>query len=141
MRISPLVACLAVATHAYAARYYVRTDGDDAADGTSRAHAWRSIARVNVADLEPGDTVLFEAGGVFAGRLELGPEDAGSPEHPVTITSTGRGRATIDAGPGGGILVYDAGGVVLRRLRVVGGGRDAGNDADGIAFVSDIAVP
>jgi parallel beta helix pectate lyase-like protein len=141
VRISSLVACLAVATHAYAARYYVRTGGDDTADGTSRAHAWRSVARVNAADLEPGDTVLFEADGVFAGRLELGPEDAGTPEHPVTITSTGRGRATIDAGPGGGILVYDAGGVVLRRLRVVGSGRDSGNDTDGIAFISDIAVP
>src|SRR5262249_13818894 len=90
--------------------------------------------------LFPGDTVLLEGDARFAGRLELGPGSAGTEERPVTVTTFGRGRATIDAGTGGGVLVYDAGGVRIRRLRVVGAGREAGNDADGIAFVSDIAT-
>jgi hypothetical protein len=126
---------------AHATRYYVRESGSDAADGRSSATAWRTIARANAADLEPGDRLMFEGGGRFAGRLEIGPEDAGTARKPVTVSSFGRGRATIEAGNGGGIFVHDAGGVRIIRLNVVGSGRAAGNRSDGISFYTDLAVP
>lgn len=136
------VALLAAAPDAAAATaYFVRAAGDDAAAGTTKATAWRTLERVNAADLEPGDRVLLEGGAAFAGRLVIGPEDAGTRRRPVTVRSFGGGRATIDAGTGGGILVYDAGGVILSSLDVVGAGREAGNRSDGISFYSDVAVP
>lgn len=128
------------AAPAGAAAYFVAAAGSDAADGTSRARAWRTIGRANAADLEPGDRLLLEGGATFAGRLVIGPEDAGTRRRPVTIGTFGGGRARIDAGTGGGILVHDAGGVRIIRLDVVGSGRAAGNRSDGISFYSDVAT-
>lgn len=119
----------------------MRADGDDAAAGTSRATAWRTLERVNAVDLEPGDRVLLEGRATFAGPLVIGPEDAGTRGRSVTVRSFGGGRATIDAGIERGVFVYDAGGVQLIGLNVVGAGRENGNRTDGIAFYSDVAVP
>jgi hypothetical protein len=132
---------LLAASPALATRYYVRASGDDTAAGTSSATAWRTIERANAADLEPGDRLMFEGGTRFPGRVVIGPEDAGTARKPVTVSSFGHGRATIDAGTGGGILVHDAGGVRVVRLNVVGGGRASGNRSDGISFYTDVALP
>lgn len=124
-----------------ATTYFVTAGGDDAAAGTTRATAWRTLERVDAADLEPGDRVLLEGRATFPGTLVIGPEDAGTRQRPVTIRSFGGGRATIDAGTGRGVFVHDAGGVQLFDLNVVGAGRESGNRSDGIAFYSDVAVP
>lgn len=49
-------ACLAATT------YYVAAEGNDANAGDSASAPWRSLGRVNTADLKPGDTVLFRRG-------------------------------------------------------------------------------
>ncbi|MBY0274537.1 right-handed parallel beta-helix repeat-containing protein [Candidatus Binatia bacterium] len=131
----------AAAGRADATTYFVTAAGDDGAAGTTRAAAWRTLDRVNTADLEPGDRVLLEGQTTFPGPLVIGPEDAGTRSRPVTIRSFGGGRATIDAGTGRGIFVHDAGGVQISGLNVVGAGRESGNSSDGIAFYSDVAVP
>src|SRR4051812_48403909 len=95
---------------------------DDANDGRSPHTAWRTIARVNAADLRAGDAVLFRGGGEFRGNLVLGPRSAGTPRRPVTVGAFGRGRATIDAGAGTGLLLRDAGGVLVRDLVFRGDG-------------------
>lgn len=137
-----LFAAVAAASAADAATaYFVRPDGDDTAAGTSRATAWRTLERVNAADLEPGDRILLEGRATFPGTLVIEAEDAGTRRRPVRIRSFGGGRATIDAGTGRGIFVHDAGGVQIQGLRVIGAGRENGNRADGIAFYSDVAVP
>src|SRR5262249_29232465 len=128
-----------------------RAGGDDAAAGNTRASSWRSLARVNEVDLEPGDRILLEGRATFDGRLVIGPEDAGTRRRPVTVRSFGGGRATIDGGTGSGLLRYNAGrvspsGAVLVRRgsgsgHRGGGRRDAGNRGDGISFYSDVAVP
>src|SRR5829696_3948264 len=48
-----------------AATFYVAEAGNDAADGLSPATAWRSVARANQQDFEPGDQLLFEGGKTF----------------------------------------------------------------------------
>lgn len=53
--------------------------GDDARDGTAPAAAWRTLERVNLADLRPGDHVLFRRGGVWRGQLVPHSGDAGAP--------------------------------------------------------------
>mgnify|MGYP001290197866 CR=1 FL=1 len=135
------LALAVAADEASAAAYFLRADGDDAAAGTTRAAAWRTLDRLNAVDLEPGDRVLLEGGVTFPGTLVIAPEDAGTRRRPVTIRSFGGGRATIAAGTGRGIFVHDAGGVRISALNVVGAGRENGNRADGIAFYSDVAVP
>src|SRR5205823_6852453 len=57
-----------------ATTYYVSPAGNDTWTGTSTAAPWKSIARVNHADLNAGDRVLFEGGKTFSITGALGPE-------------------------------------------------------------------
>ena len=45
--------------------YYVSPNGNDDNDGLSPETAWKNILRVNDADLQEGDAVFFERGGVY----------------------------------------------------------------------------
>jgi hypothetical protein len=76
------------------ATYYVRPAGSDHARGTSRATAWRTVARVNRARLRPGDTVLFQGGAVFTDSTLI-PPASGTNGHPIVFSSYGRGMARI----------------------------------------------
>jgi len=62
-----IVFCLNIA---YATTYYVdATGGSDANNGTSQTSAWKSINKVNAANLQPGDIVLFKRAEIFRGNL------------------------------------------------------------------------
>lgn len=50
---------------ASAGTYYVKSDGNDDADGTSDATAWRTLTKVNGFSFGPGDDVLLKSGSVF----------------------------------------------------------------------------
>jgi len=53
-----------------AATYHVDSiDGNDARSGLSPAEAWRSLEKINAADVKPGDRVLFRRGGLWRGQL------------------------------------------------------------------------
>lgn len=45
--------------------YYVSPGGDDSNDDLSPETAWQTILRVNDADLQEGDAVFFERGGIY----------------------------------------------------------------------------
>ncbi len=50
--------------------FYVDSEnGNDSAKGIGEATAWQSLARVNQAELIPGDSVLFKRGGLWRGQL------------------------------------------------------------------------
>lgn len=66
--------------------------GRDEADGRSPERAWRSLERVNDADLKPGDTVCFKRGGVWRGSLLPVSGAAGAP---VTYTAYGQGAKPL----------------------------------------------
>jgi hypothetical protein len=53
----------------YAATYYVSNTGSDSAAGTSTATAWKTVAKVNAAQLNNGDQVLFLRGGTWREML------------------------------------------------------------------------
>lgn len=89
----------AVPVHAGAARdlekvgvgrtFYVDSEaGQDDHDGRTPERAWRSLARVNAAELASGDTIRFRRGGQWRGSLipVSGREGA-----PVTYTAYGEG--------------------------------------------------
>ncbi len=78
------------------ATFYVDSDkGDDKAAGTSEAAAWRTLERVNSAELIGGDTVRFACGRVWRGQLK---PHSGSEKARITYTSCGQGPKPIIQG-------------------------------------------
>lgn len=117
--------------------YHFSPRGDDAAGTGTVEQPYRTIARANALELNPGDRVLFEAGQTFAGNLSLDARDAGTPDRPVTIASYGAGRAVIDAATGTGVRVENAGGVRVADLVIVGAGRRV-NWGSGVEFFNTL---
>ena len=70
MRLAGFLA-LFVATSCQAATYYVRSDGNDRANGRSDAQAWASLEKVNRQSFRPGDVVLFREGDRWQGKLAV----------------------------------------------------------------------
>jgi len=62
-------------------------NGRDGNDGRSTGNAWRTLDRVNTADLKPGDTVRFKCGGVWRGSLVPA---SGNENAPVTYATYGQ---------------------------------------------------
>jgi hypothetical protein len=77
--------------------YYVSPTGNDANNGTSSSSPWRTVARVDRADLKPGDAVLFRGGARFSGAA-LMPWTSGTASAPIVFGSYGSGRAEIVRG-------------------------------------------
>ncbi len=127
-----LLACSVLA----AADYYVRPSGDDGNAGTSDAQAWKTLQRIKTVPLEPGDRILLEGGAAFEGGLSL--TRGGTREKPVTVTSFGEGRATLKAGKGKGISIYNCAGFVISKLKLEGDGRETNTEC-GISAYNDLA--
>jgi len=66
--------------------------GNDGADGSTPKAAWRTLDKVNAADLIPGDQVLFKRGGLWRGRLE---PKSGNESAPVRYGAYGDGAKPI----------------------------------------------
>ncbi|MCX7825711.1 MAG: right-handed parallel beta-helix repeat-containing protein, partial [Verrucomicrobiae bacterium] len=66
--------------------------GDDANDGLSPHSPWRSLEKVNAAELRPGDKVLFKRGDIWRGQLvpQSGEEGA-----PITYGAYGKGARPL----------------------------------------------
>ncbi len=92
-------ACALVAQPAAAAEYFVNPSGNDSAAGTAQA-PWRSVAKVNAANLAPGDVVRFAGGAVFSAMLA--PKTSGTPAAPIVFSTYGTGRAVLDGATGNG---------------------------------------
>lgn len=78
--------------------YYVSPSGSDSNAGTSPCAPWQSVAKVNAAHLQPGDTVAFEGGQTFTQTLAPWYGTSGSAGEPITYTSYGSGAADIAGG-------------------------------------------
>jgi hypothetical protein len=121
--------------------YYISPSGDDSKDGTSPQTAWKTLARASKQEFGPGDNLLLEGGATFQGTLALGMDDGGTQDAPISVTSYGQGRATIDAGAKNGIDVYNTAGIQIWELNVRGGwdaAAQAGNEGVGIQFYMDL---
>ncbi len=68
--------------------YIDSSEGFDGNGGLAPTQAWKTLERVNLADLQPGDTVRFKRGGVWRGSLVPVSGDQGSP---VTYSTYGDG--------------------------------------------------
>lgn len=92
--------------------FYVKPDGDDAADGLSIGKAWKTLAR-GVEDLQSGDT-LYLSPGRYAGGIEFSP--TGAPDAPIFVRGRGIGAVLIE----GGLAVRAGGGIRFERLMIDG---------------------
>lgn len=88
--------------------YYISNRGDNQNSGTSEGEAWQTLDKLENVELQPGDSVLFEAGSVFQGFLHL--EDVhGTKENPIRIGSYGEGNKPIINARGEGVWYQDYG--------------------------------
>ncbi|MGJ5628756.1 right-handed parallel beta-helix repeat-containing protein [Nostoc sp. CALU 1950] len=118
--------------------YYISPSGNDKSLGTSPTSAWRSINKINNVIFKPGDRIFFQGGTTFTGNLSFNANDKGTALNPIIISSYGTGRATINAGTGKGIMVYNSMGYNISNLNIVGSGVST-NKGDGISFYNDLA--
>lgn len=85
--------------------YYIDSvDGDDNNSGTSPDSAWKSLDKVNNTTFQPGDSILFKAGGVWTGTLH--PLGSGTPEQMITIGMYDTGALPRIQGAGAARAVY-----------------------------------
>lgn len=76
--------------------YYVSPGGSDSNPGTSQSAPWRTIGRVNDANLQPGDVVYFKSGGWW--RETLKPPVGGKPGAPIAFAAYGAGPHPVISG-------------------------------------------
>jgi len=133
--------CVNFCGFAWCADYFLSSKGLDVGPGT-RQRPWRSLERANRQDFRPGDRLLLEGGGTFAGTLELNERDSGVAGQPLIVTSYGRGRATLDGGKNRAISAVGCHYVAFRNLALRGVGRTGGNKGSGLFLAngSDVAV-
>ena len=88
--------------------YYVDSaTGNDTNNGTSPGSPWKTLAKVNGTTFQPGETILFKAGGIWTGGTQLYPKGSGVTNRPIVIDKYGTGALpVIDAGTatGGGAV-------------------------------------
>jgi len=83
--------------------YYVSNSGDDANSGTSTSTPWRTIGKVqsNLSNLKPGDSVLFQRGGIWFEELDIN-----------NVNGTSTGRVTFGNYGSGNMPIIDGGGTL-----------------------------
>src|SRR4051794_3159870 len=90
----------AIGSIANAATYHVDSrNGDDARDGLSSEHAWRTLAKINATTFAPGDRILLRAGSVWEGGA-LHPLGSGTAAAPIVLDREGEGPAPVIHGAG-----------------------------------------
>ncbi|GBC60916.1 hypothetical protein DENIS_1876 [Desulfonema ishimotonii] len=72
------------APRAVAKTYYVKSDGNDLADGTSDATAWKTLKQVNRYPFKTGDDLCFRCGDQWVGQ-KLKIDWSGTDADPVVI--------------------------------------------------------
>ena len=89
--------CILPFLPAQSATYYVDAkNGNDSSGGTSPASAWKSIAKVNGFQFQPGDSILFKRGGIW--REQLNFPSSGAEGRPIVLDAYGNGPLPVISG-------------------------------------------
>lgn len=118
--------------------HYLSSAGKDSNPGTMKK-PWKSLNAIySHGPYGPGDRLLLRGGDTFPGIIYLDNTKATTSSlNPVIISSYGNGRATINAGNGTGIYVYNLAGINITNLNVVGSGAGF-NAGKGIIFYNQL---
>lgn len=87
--------------------FYVSPKGNDAAPGTSKNRALRTLAAASALSLRAGDQLLLERGARFTGTLTV--TSSGTRRAPIQIGAYGRGKQPTVSGVADGFCVHLAG--------------------------------
>lgn len=96
-----IFAACSFASLSLATEYYVDSvAGSDSNSGTNPTQPWKTLDKVNLVNLEPGDIVNIKAGSSFTTGdyqtvLVFMPEDSGTTFQPVTVRSYGTGAKPL----------------------------------------------
>lgn len=89
--------CILPFLPAQSATYYVDAkSGNDSNSGTSPDRAWKSLAKVNGSQFQPGDSILFKRGEIWREQLNLA--SSGSEGRLVVLDAYGAGPLPIISG-------------------------------------------
>jgi hypothetical protein len=104
-RLTCLIVSCVIAMNVRAASYYVSPTGSDANAGTQTS-PWKSLSKVSGTTFQPGDSVLFQAGGSWSGGITL--HGSGVNGSPIKIDQYGSGNKPLLQGAGAVNAVIDA---------------------------------
>jgi len=104
--------------------FFVKTTGDDAADGLSVTAAWKTLARA-VKSVRPGDAVYLEEG-VYHGGATIRAGKAGAA--PVSWRARGAGKVVVTDG----LHIENSAGIEFERLHF--SGAVTASASDGVRF-------
>ncbi|HEX8517859.1 MAG TPA: T9SS type A sorting domain-containing protein [Bacteroidia bacterium] len=133
----PALCFIVLAKTISAQTYYISAAGNDNATGTTVSAAWRTISKLNTMNLLPGTKILLEGGSTFSDGIILDQNDANEPLNPVTISTFGVGRATIESGTNAGLYAYNTEGFKISNIEFKGAGMSL-NSTDGVFIYSDL---
>lgn len=93
--IAAFIIISAISNSVFAKTYYVKSNGNDAANGLSHATAWKSVNKVNSFAFQTGDDVYFLAGNVW--NKQLTPNWSGTASNRAIVGSyyMSNGKETI----------------------------------------------
>src|SRR5262249_3874512 len=79
------------------ATFYVDAkNGNDSNIGTSPNSAWKSLAKVNSSQCQPGDSVLFMRGEIWREQLDF--PSSGAESRPILLDAYGSGPLPVISG-------------------------------------------
>lgn len=80
--------------------YYISPNGDDANNGTSPETAWKSVDAINLHadDIQNGDAVLFERGGLYRSVISLKDERLGTDVAYPTVSHVIQAKSGVTYG-------------------------------------------
>ena len=136
IRIAPALAVLLLAASTWATDYYVSPSGKDTNNGSQTA-PWQTITKVNGVNFSAGDRIFFQGSQTFNGKLYFDANDGGTASSPITISSYGTGRATINGGTSDALFAYNTAGLTISNLNFSGNGTS--DTGSGIVFYNDLA--
>jgi hypothetical protein len=122
--------CWMIVSSIHAANYYVDNEsGNDSNNGRSVSAPWKSLTKVNAVTFQPGDSVLFKAGGVWVGRLY--PRGSGASGNPIVIDRYGNGKRPLIDGNGmtgtGVVYLYNQAYWEINNLEITNNANVAGD--------------
>lgn len=115
--------------------YYVDAQsGDDGAAGTSQVTAWKSFARVNATDFQPGDRILLKAGSSWSASGSTVAREA----YDYT-TWSGSTATDVNAQAPTALLAPKGSGTAAAPIVLSSYGTGAAPELDGRGVVNDVA--
>ncbi|PYT29000.1 MAG: xylose ABC transporter [Acidobacteria bacterium] len=110
----------------HAATYYVDSaTGSDANSGTILSAPWRTLAKVNATEFQPGDQILFKSGAIWQGQLV--PKSSGAGGSPIVVDRYGSGPKPLIDGAGqveDAVKLYNVQHIEVRNLEITNHGTE-----------------